>query len=273
MSETDRPAVLFHRDDALWLPQRACVGPWSDDLLHGGAVAALCVSQAEQATDDPGWITSRVTLDLVRPVPRAPLEVETEVLRAGRRVRLVEISVRADGREVVHARVQRTAHEQIALLESELPSVRPAPPPDLPEDFIGPDQYRPLARPIPFVEESSEIRVPDSEGPFGTGAITAWVRIQAELLPGQRLSPAASVCAAGDFTHAFGSPEPVHAMRLYFPNADLSVHLSRTPVDAWVRMAPSAVWETSGVGHARCELSDRYGTIGTSVMTLVLSTP
>ena len=271
VSDTNGAAVLFERDGESWLPQTACVGPWSADLLHGGSVAALCVSLAEQLTDDDALITSRITLDLVRPVPRSPLEAVAEVLRAGRRVRLVEVSVRADGREVVHARVQRTAREKIALLEAELAEMKPTAPADQPEQYYGPGDYDPLKRAIPWVEATSEIRTAEKVGPFGRVATSAWVRIQAELVAGEPLSAAAAVCAACDFTHAFASPEPVDGLRLYYPNADLTVHLSREPVDAWVRMAPAAVWEASGVGHARCELSDRRGMIGTSAMTLVLA--
>ena len=67
-------------------------GPWSPDHQHGGAPAALVAGVIEEVEAPAAMRIARLTLDLVRPVPIAPLQVVTEVTRPGRRVQLVAAS-------------------------------------------------------------------------------------------------------------------------------------------------------------------------------------
>ena len=71
----------------VFLPDRARSGPWSPDALHGGPVAALLAgteprSEVSRRTD---WHPARLTLELVRPVPVAPLTVAARLQRPGAR--------------------------------------------------------------------------------------------------------------------------------------------------------------------------------------------
>src|SRR5690554_6539942 len=91
MSETAADSV-FVRDGDWFIPSELGRGPWSTDALHGGAPAALLAGYAEQMVDDPAMLLSRVTLELVRPVPLAPLKV-TGTMGKGRSVRRVELTL------------------------------------------------------------------------------------------------------------------------------------------------------------------------------------
>ena len=44
---------------------------------------------------------ARVTVDLMRPVPVAPLTIETEILREGRKIQLCAVKLLANGVVVV----------------------------------------------------------------------------------------------------------------------------------------------------------------------------
>jgi hypothetical protein len=271
MNLTTRPAHLFERDDDIWTPQEACVGPWAPDLLHGGPIAALCVSVAEAALDDPEFITSRLSLDLVRPVPRRPLEVLVRPLKSGRRVHLIDVEVRDAGRDVAFARVQRTRSNPVNLPSLENTGAQLTPPPDSPESFTPFDERLAPRRPAPFFRLATQMHTPTALGIFGRGATLGWLRVHADLLPGVALSNAAAVCAAADYTNALGAPESPAESQLLFANADLTVHLVRTPANKWVRMLPITVWGEHGLGHTRCDLSDVRGMLGTSAVTLPLS--
>src|ERR1700759_2165599 len=78
-------------------------GPWDATMQHGSAPAALVTWAAEAiATPAPMQIV-RVTLDLMRPVPVAPLTYQTEVLREGRKIQLCAVRLLAGDVVVVRA--------------------------------------------------------------------------------------------------------------------------------------------------------------------------
>ena len=79
-------------------------GPWDRETQHGGAPAALLIGELERLDPAPELGLVRVTYEFVRPVPIGELEVRAEVLRPGKRVRLLEASLTASGVEVVRAR-------------------------------------------------------------------------------------------------------------------------------------------------------------------------
>ena len=89
---------------------------------------------------------ARLTVDLMRPVPVAPLTIETELLREGRKIQLVSVRLLAAGTEVVRATVLR-----VRRLEQVLPVEAPWPPIDIksPEDSSRPDGERPVADALP----------------------------------------------------------------------------------------------------------------------------
>jgi hypothetical protein len=56
-----------------------------------------------------------------------------------------------------------------------------------------------------------------------------------------------------------------------FVNADLTVHLSRLPVDEWVCLETVTTPEPSGIGLSTSRLFDRQGPIGVGVQGLLLA--
>src|SRR6476661_6593760 len=84
--------ALFHRrPDGTFLPTDLARGPWSADALHGGPVGALLAMAAEAELAGAGVAPVRLTVELLRPVPVAPLTLQAEVVRPGRKVRLVAV--------------------------------------------------------------------------------------------------------------------------------------------------------------------------------------
>src|SRR6516164_4348537 len=71
-------------------------GPWDPRMQHGSAPASLVVWAAERMPTPVPMAIARVTIDLMRPVPVAPLTIATEVLREGRKIQLCEVKLFAD---------------------------------------------------------------------------------------------------------------------------------------------------------------------------------
>ena len=61
-------------------------GPWDPSMQHGSPPAALVVWAAERIPTPVPMRVARVTVDLMRPVPVAPLTIESEVVREGIRL-------------------------------------------------------------------------------------------------------------------------------------------------------------------------------------------
>jgi acyl-coenzyme A thioesterase PaaI-like protein len=80
-----KPEALFLPDGDGFKATSASLGPWGPDMLHGGAVSALLVQLLEEQ-GGPGWVPSRFTCDLVRPVTTGHLDIEGRVVRQGKRI-------------------------------------------------------------------------------------------------------------------------------------------------------------------------------------------
>ncbi|HEY6398669.1 MAG TPA: thioesterase family protein, partial [Solirubrobacteraceae bacterium] len=155
-------------------------GPWDPDAQHGGAPAALLMRELELADGSPHLALTRVTYEFLRPVPIGELEVHAEVVRPGRRVRLLEATLAAGGVEVARARALQVKPAEVQGGDED-----PEEPPDGPElgrprDFHAP--YRPM-----FYPDAVEIRF--VSGSFGAGPCTAWLRLRAPIVAGEEPSP------------------------------------------------------------------------------------
>ena len=71
--ESDEP--LFTQRGLDFVPTEHTRGPWDPRHQHGGAVAALVARAAEQ-TAGPGFAVTRLTMELMRPVPLETLAVD-----------------------------------------------------------------------------------------------------------------------------------------------------------------------------------------------------
>src|ERR1700743_2097795 len=90
-------------------------GPWDPRMQHGSAPAALAVWAAEAIPTPVPMRIARVTIDLMRPVPVAPLTLESEVLREGRKIQLCAIRLHAGNAVVVSANVLKIKTQALQL--------------------------------------------------------------------------------------------------------------------------------------------------------------
>src|SRR5689334_22033241 len=108
-------------------------GPWDPGLQHGSAPSSLICWAVERLPSPVPMRVARLTVDLMRPVPVAPLTIATEVLREGRKIQLVAARLLSEGKEVVRATALRIRHEP-----RDLPSSAFCPP----LDVRGPEMGR-----------------------------------------------------------------------------------------------------------------------------------
>ena len=269
---TEGDEALFTADGAVFVPGELARGPWSPDALHGGPVAALVARAAEGAEADAAMQLSRLTVELLRPVPCLPLSLEAGVLRPGHKVQLVEVTLSHEDTVLARGRAVRIrthgpddpAGQGLAPSAQDVGHGVDAPPP-------GPDSGLVTTAPRQgyraFHNGGAELRF--VSGRFDApGPASVWVRLTVPVVAGEEPSPAQRVAAAADFGN--GVSAVLDFERYVFINPDLTVQLLRPPSGEWVCLRAVTRLGTPGVGLAEAELWDESGRVGRSVQSLVV---
>lgn len=254
------PESIFEPDDdGRFVPTEAALGPWTDQALHGGPPAMLLARAIELFPSDQEMFVSRLTVELLRPVGRTPLAVTTRLTRPGRKVQLVEASLWNGEQEVARATALRIRRSEVDVPATV--DLLPHPEPESVGGWSG-DWRRGNAYHVIGVDiRGPEPRVGGSPG-------WAWFRLKLPLVPGEDPTPLIRMCAAADFPN--GISYVVDPRRTSFVNPDLSVFVTRPPVDEWVLVDARTWLETRGTGTAEGALYDRRGRIGRSVQSLIV---
>jgi len=237
-------------------------GPWDPLAQHGGPPSALLCRAIEQTSERDDLQLVRITVELLRPVPLAPLEVSTRMVRAGRNVESLEGAISVDGTELLRARAVR-----IRTTDLPLPQPDAGPPP-----LQGPDEGRGLD----FFPTDQEVGYHTGmehrflEGGFTElGPAKVWMRMRVPLVLGERPSPWQRVLIAADSGN--GVSGAVDFRHYLFINPDLTVHLHRQPLGQWVHLDACTVIEPSGVGLATSTIADEHGPLGYGLQSLFIA--
>jgi hypothetical protein len=235
-------------------------GPWDERSQHAGPPAALLGRAVERRADArPDLRVVRLTYEISRPVPVAPLTVTTRTVRSGRSVELVEAELAADGA----APAMRVAALLIRTAADVAPPVPGAAGPPGPE--AGTEQS---FFPVPYqtaYHTAMEVRF--TAGAFlASGPATAWFRMRVPLVEGEAPSPLTRVLVAADSGN--GISNVLDWQRHLFINADLTVHLLRYPVGEWVCLDARTLIDGVGIGLTDSGLYDEEGAIGRAAQSL-----
>ena len=259
------PDALFLPDGDRFVPTDLTRGPWTPDAQHGGPPAALLARAVDREAGGDGMMVARLTVELLRPVPVVPLVVTTRLARPGRKVQLVEASLRAGDVEVARATGLRIRTTELPL--PALTDIPHAPPP--PEAGTG--SLPPWAGAVAyrsFHRDGVEHRF--VAGSFETpGPATDWIRLRVPLVAGESTPPLARAAAAADFGN--GISWTLSRTEGYeFINPDLTIYLHRLPADDWVCLEAVTWAQPHGVGLAESRLWDRHGPLGRALQSLLL---
>jgi len=253
-------ALYLPQDDGTLLSTELTRGPWDPGAQHGGAPAALIGRAIERTEPGAQMRVARVTMELLRPVPIAPLRVETEIVRPGRRVQLVAARLWAGDTLTVQALALRIRRE---------PGVSPVVPPDAPPPppVPGPEAaaHMDVAEGRSFPSDGAELRFVRGHHRDPGPAVT-WIRLAVPVVPGETPSGVQSALAAADFGNGVSAVLDWGAY--VFINPDLTVHLERDPVGEWILLDAQTTIGDDGTGQATSTLFDERGRIGHAVQAL-----
>jgi hypothetical protein len=235
-------------------------GPWDPGAQHAGPPSALIARELERATE-PGWQIGRVTYEILRPVPIAPLRVEVDVRRPGRSVELLGATLTdLDGEPLIVASAWRIATQdtEMPLEVSTASEALPGPERGRVKEFFDTGQS---------VGYHSAMEYRFIAGGFtDLGPALVWLRSRHPLVEGEEMSPLQRVMIAADSGN--GVSATLDLERYIFINVDLSVHLHRLPRGEWIGLDAVTLPEPEGIGLADSVLHDERGPIGRALQTL-----
>ena len=256
------PAFFEPMGEGRWAATSATAGPWHPELMHAGPPSALLARALEHTDPRTGWLFSRLSVDVLGPLPVDVVEVSSRVLRDGRSVSLLEAEMTVRGRVALRATAWRMRTEDLPLPRDGDPG-------------RGDDRHAPeTARRLPAEDfpghvegyvSAMELRMVSGDV-ARAGPAVAWMRQQVPLVPDEQPSGLQRVMAVADSGNGISGMLDQRAYS--YVNTDLTVHLVREPVGEWVFMDAVTVVDPSGVGLATTRLGDIRGPLGSGAQSL-----
>ncbi|MCU9837642.1 thioesterase family protein [Ruegeria sp. WL0004] len=255
------PVYFTQTEPGLFVGKDPARGPWSPDHCHAGPVTGLVVRAAEGAAG-PGKMLTRLTLDVLRPLPLSGLRVSVEVQRDSRTLTTTRVAV-------------HDTHGTLCLSGTSMHLVRK----DLGDvptaDVAGPDfgeaeRGEPLLvgklHDRPAFGQFIEMAYPRGED-LGPGPKTVWMKAP-HLLADEAPSPIQAICPLADCGNGISWNEP--PVRFGFMNTDLTLQIHREPQGDWFAAQAVSHWQPNGVGMSQAVLYDVVGPVGMALQTIVL---
>jgi hypothetical protein len=249
-------AGAFYRQQGEQLvPSELTRGPWDPGAQHAGPPSALLARALERCEPRAGMRIGRITVEILGPVPLAPLSVEARVVRPGRSVELLEGSLAAPDGVVMRASSWRVA---VGDVRSDSDPPPPGPEQGRDRDFLptGQEAGYHTAMEYKFVRG----------GFLELGPALVWMRMRGPLVEGEQPTPLERLMVVADVGNGVSA---VLDWREYlFINTDLTVHLLRPPEGEWIGV--DAVTHLDGIGLAQSTIWDERGRIGGGAQTLLV---
>jgi Thioesterase-like superfamily len=256
--------AFYERDGDLFRATELTRGPWDPGAQHAGPPSALLGYAIEALPETDGFQVGRVTFEILRSVPIAPVRVQARVVRPGRRVQMVEAELSdPDGEVLMQARAWLLRTSKLDLPGEIMVASQPPPPPEegSEAEFFTDQEYG--------YHSAMEVRF--VAGNFlQQGPATAWLRMRHPLVAGKEPTPLQRVLVAADVGNGISATLDIR--RYLFINVDLTVQLERMPKGEWVGVDAATLPRPSGVGTAESTLFDvDNGRIGRGLQTLLIS--
>ena len=189
----------------------------------------------------------RITLEILQPVPLAPLSVSVELVRPGRSVELLEASLSGPDGELIRAGLARAGERPAARRAG---AAAPRPDAGAEGEFFATGQEVGYHTAMEYRFVKGGFVLP--------GPATVWMRPRVPLVSVRRRrrcsAPSSQPIPATESALRSTGGRPI------FINTDLTVHLLREPVGEWVCL--DAVTHVDGLGMADSALYDERGRIG-----------
>ncbi|MBL1077936.1 thioesterase family protein [Nocardia sp. 2] len=244
--------AFFTVADGRYIPSAFTASAWSPNQIGGTFACALLARGLETHSPGPAFLPARFTADLFRPVLTEPIELRTEVIRDGNRVRVIDAAI------VQHDQVRARASAMYLAVAQQPPgqlwqAADTLPVPDLV-----------LAAPGPPLFKSGPA---DWTGDFASGRNSArksaWHNLP-PLIEGEPITPFQRAAFVADTTNLVCNwgTEGVG-----YINTDVTLTLTRLPDGHELGIQARDHFSANGIANSTATLYDRTGPLGTTVIT------
>ena len=244
---------FFRKQNGLFQPTRAGVGPWNSDSLHGRLIVGLLGAEIERLHGSADYMPARLTVDMYRLPDLSPVEVVTRVVKDGYRIKVIDAEFISGGQAAGRWRGQ--------LLR------RTEDPPGKVWTRPGWDAPAPagIEAPAANVAMGGMWKIRPISGGFGTpGPRKVWMAEVRDLVEGEPWTPFARVAVAADIASPFANSGD---QGLGYINTDVTLYLHREPVTEWVGFEVFNHGATAGEAIGECIVHDEQGPIGSASCT------
>jgi hypothetical protein len=262
----DEDGSLYVREGAGFVATDSTRGAWHDGQA-GGAVLALLGHVLEDVPTLTPMSLSRLTVDIVRPVPvGVRLQVAADIIREGKKIQVVDLSLIAGDVVTTRARALRLRDRDLTGLAG-LPSSTTASNPvaslPAPGELAGVEHREGVAE---FLRSGAELR--RTEAPID-GVHAVWCRLRVPVVAGEPVRPTSRAAFPLDLVNMIGVDiDPSSASSI---NPDVTGHLSRAPIGDWVALTGNTRYDHAvGHGVSMAVMSDAAGTFGITSTSQIL---
>ena len=248
--------VQSDADNEVLLPQPLAGSGWGSTSMRGMPISGALARASERVATGlglEGMVPARFTLDLFSPARLLPTLTTANVVRRGRRLCLIDASFLQQGSTVARS-------STLFLATSETPAgavwsagTSPAPPP---RSLCADSDEQRLYRTETTGWSKSPSAEPSAERKH------SW-HFPMPIIEGERLTPfqmAASVADAANVVSNWGSGG------LQFINADVTLALTRQPIEMEFGLSALDRVEANGVAVGTAVMFDRAGVFGTTTI-------
>jgi hypothetical protein len=220
-------------------------------------ISGLVGYAAEQAAGDADFVGTRLSVDMIRMALMGELTTSTSLLREGRRLRLVDVTVEQNGRSVAYGRAvfAKRSAEPDGKVRSE-PVTMPVPPSD--EDW--PSMGGGLAYSTPDTPPTHDFDIwKDTSQPK-----LVWFNLPIEMVEGEPTSPFVRASRVADVANPLTN---WGTKGLQYVNSDVTMQLARLPESTAIGLAARDRQSEGGVSVGVATMYDRRGPIGLCTVT------
>ncbi|WP_344451140.1 acyl-CoA thioesterase domain-containing protein [Actinocorallia aurantiaca] len=241
------------------LPAPHARGPWAPDMLHGRLLGGLLARAIEREHGTPELRPARLTVDLYRNSRLVPLTVSTELVRDGRRIRVVDASVTGPDGPIARASC-------VMLRPGDQPPGRSwAPEPwnvPAPETLGEPQNSRDSTHDVWWFGKGDG-------APDAAERRRILLRESHPLVEGEPLSPLVRAALAADLSSPIAHWS---TSGLHYINADYTLSLGRLPEGEVLGLEAGGHLSAAGIASGQCVMYDLSGPVG-HVTNVALANP
>jgi Thioesterase-like superfamily len=256
-------SIFTVSSDGRFEPTEHARGPWDPGALHGGAPAALIARTFERMEPGAQLPIARLGFEFLKPIPLAPLTLATRIVREGRRVQELAGELMAGDQLVCRATALR-----IQPVPPGLPGNGQTPAEKMPGPEHGKTVEFALNKAAGTSLATTGMEMSWLSDPWDQGPGKVWMRLREPLLPDEQTTSLVRLVATADFGNGVSAELPFD--KYLFINADLTIHLWRTPEGEWIGLDAQTLLPEGGMGTAESLLHDARGPVGRAFQTLVV---